>query len=77
MPNPNGAVRYALAGHASAVVRERFAIDETSGQLTLRQPLDYDSGVKLYSVPIVASDCTPLTPSEHLCPLDVHKLSMM
>jgi len=55
---PNAEVVYSLAGSTEAQYGHLFAVDPTSGALTLRQTLDYESETE-YSLLLAASDRGP------------------
>uniref|UniRef100_S4R5U6 Cadherin domain-containing protein n=1 Tax=Petromyzon marinus TaxID=7757 RepID=S4R5U6_PETMA len=51
----NGEVRYSLGDHVSDDIRHLFAVDPTSGHVTLRAPLDYETATS-YEFSVQARD---------------------
>ncbi len=55
--NPNAQLRFAIASHASPLVKETFTVHPVSGVLELLKEVDYDrTNTHLYSIPILLTD---------------------
>ena len=50
-------LRYQLAQHVAPEVAQYFQVDESTGELSIRAPLDYDRGARDFTFAVVAYDC--------------------
>ena len=50
-------LRYQLAQHVAPDVAHYFQVNENTGELSVRAPLDYDRGARDFTFAVVAYDC--------------------
>ena len=55
---PGVRLRYQLAQHVAPDVSNYFQVNESTGELSVRAPLDYDRGTRDFTFAVVAYDCT-------------------
>ncbi|XP_077584829.1 protocadherin 8-2 [Stigmatopora nigra] len=67
---PNGEVVYGFGKQVSHEIRELFHVDDKSGRLTLRSPVDYEDK-RTYEVDVQAADLGP-NPTPSLCKIVIH-----
>lgn len=56
-PLPAVRLRYELAQHSTPEVSNLFQVNESTGEVSVRSPLDYDRGPRDFTFAVMAYDC--------------------